>query len=98
QYVISELQKIGTNMVVLEYEGGGAGAVNEYRNDLLTRDDERAVDEQVPDVAASSPMLEMHDRVTFPGGVAKDVLVLGVNPQYRDVRNLLVPVGRFFDD
>jgi putative ABC transport system permease protein len=98
QYVLSELQKIGTNMVMLEYEGGGAGAINEYRNDYLTRDDERAVDEQVTDVAESSPMLEMHDRVTFPGGIAKDVLVLGVSPQYREVRNLIVPTGRFFDE
>src|SRR5271170_4620037 len=98
QFVLSELQKIGTNMVMLEYEGGGAGAINEYRNDFLTRDDERAIDEQVTDVAQSSPMLEMHDRVTFPGGVAKDVLVLGVNPQYLQVRNLIVLSGRFFDD
>jgi putative ABC transport system permease protein len=98
QYVLGLLQKIGTNMVMLEYEGGGAGAINEYRNDYLTRDDERAVDEQVTDVAKSSPMLEMHNRVTFPGGIAKDVLVLGVSPQYKDVRNLLVPTGRFFDD
>ncbi|MFT4114464.1 ABC transporter permease [Silvibacterium sp.] len=98
EYVLGLLQKIGTNMVVLEYEGGGAGNVNEYRNDYLTLDDERAVDEQVPDVAKSSPMLEMHDRVTFPGGNAKDVLVLGVSPEYRDVRNLIVYTGRFFDD
>jgi putative ABC transport system permease protein len=98
QYVLAELQKIGTNMVMLEYEGGGAGAINEYRNDFLTREDERAIDEQVTDVAQSSPMLEMHDRVTFPGGVAKDVLVLGVSPEYKDVRNLIVLSGRFFDD
>jgi putative ABC transport system permease protein len=98
QYVLAELQKIGTNMVMLEYEGGGAGAINEYRNDFLTRDDERAVDEQVTDVALSSPMLEMHNRVTFPGGIAKDVLVLGVSPQYKDVRDLIVLSGRFFDE
>jgi putative ABC transport system permease protein len=98
EYVLGLLQKIGTNMVMLEYEGGGAGAINEYRNDFLTLDDERAIDEQVTDVAQSSPMLEMHDRVSFPGGVAKDVLVLGVSPEYRDVRNLIVLSGRFFDD
>jgi putative ABC transport system permease protein len=98
RYILSEIQGIGTNMVMLEYEGGGTGAINEYRNDFLTRDDERAVDEQVTAVAMSSPMLEMHDRVTFPGGVAKDVLVLGVGPQYMPVRNLVVLSGRFFDD
>jgi putative ABC transport system permease protein len=98
KFILDELHGIGTNMVMLEYEGGGSGAINEYRNDFLTHDDEDAVDEQVPAVSLSSPMLEMHDRVTFPGGIAKDVLVLGVNPQYRPVRNLIVLSGRFFDD
>ena len=98
QYILNEIQSIGTNMVMLEYEGGGTGAIGENRNDFLTREDERAIDEQVPAVALSSPMLEMHNRVTFPGGVAKDVLVLGVTPQYQQVRNLIVLSGRFFDD
>jgi putative ABC transport system permease protein len=98
RYILDEIQGIGTNMVMLEYEGGGTGAINANRNDFLTRDDERAIDEQVPSVSLSSPMLEMHDRVTFPGGVAKDVLVLGVSPQYLQVRNLVVLSGRFFDD
>ncbi len=53
--------------------------------------------EQVPAIAASSPMLEMHDRISYPGGVLKDVLVLGVSPEYRQVRNLIVTNGRFFD-
>jgi putative ABC transport system permease protein len=98
EYIVNELQSIGTNMVELEYSGGGAGAVTDTRSDFLTRDDEAAVVEQVPAVAASSPMLEMHDRISFGGGVVKDVLVLGVSPQYRDVRNLVVLSGRFFDD
>jgi putative ABC transport system permease protein len=53
---------------------------------------------QVPGVMYASPVLEMHDRISFGGGVVKDTLVLGVSPQYRNIRNLLVPWGRFFDD
>ena len=97
-YALKLLENIGPNMVEVEYSGGSSGSVGEYRNDLLTIDDERAVDTQVPAVAASSPMLEMHDRVSFGGGVAKDVLVLGVSPQYRVIRHLIVTAGRFFDD
>ena len=97
-YALKQLENIGPNMVEVEYSGGSSGSVGEYRNDLLTIDDERAVDTQVPAVNASSPMLEMHDRVSFGGGVAKDVLVLGVSPQYREVRHLIVTAGRFFDD
>jgi putative ABC transport system permease protein len=98
QYILSELQGIGTNMVELEYSGGGSAGNNDYRSDYLTRDDERAVDAQVPAIAASSPMLEMHDRIGFGSGVVKDILVLGVSPQYKTVRNLIVTSGRFFDD
>jgi putative ABC transport system permease protein len=98
QYILNEIQSIGTNMVMLEYEGGGTGDINTNRNDFLRLEDERAINEQVPAVALSSPMLEMHNRVTFPGGIAKDVLVLGVAPQYRPIRNLIVLSGRFFDE
>ncbi len=98
QYILNAIQGIGLNMVQLEYSGGGVGAAKDNRSDYLTRDDEKAVVEAVPAVAASSPMLEIHDRVSFGQGVVKDVLVLGVSPQYSQVRNLVVLSGRFFDD
>ncbi len=97
QYVLKAIQGVGTNMVELEYSGGGVGAVTDTRNDFMTRDDEAAALQQVPAIAAASPMLEMHDRITYPGGKLKDVLVLGVSPEYRQVRNLSVTNGRFFD-
>jgi putative ABC transport system permease protein len=97
QYVLKAIQGVGTNMVELEYAGGGVGAVSDTRNDFMTRDDETAVVEQVPAVAASSPMLEMHDRISYPGGKVKDVLVMGVSPEYSQVRNLVITSGRFFD-
>ncbi len=99
RFILDEIQKIGTNMVEVEYSGGGAiGAENVLYNDYLTLEDETAVLARVPSVIYSSPMLEMHDRISFGGGVVKDTLVLGVTPQYRDVRNLIVLSGRFFDD
>ena len=99
QYVLDTLQKIGTNSVEIEYSGGGAtGAERVLYNDYLTREDERAVDAQLPGVMYSSPILEMHTRISFGGGVMKDTLVLGVSPDYRHIRNLLVPHGRFLDE
>ena len=67
-------------------------------NDFLTHEDEKAVLAGVPSVVASSPVLESHDRISFGGGVVKDTLILGVSPQYKDVRNLIVLSGRFFDE
>src|SRR4051794_317385 len=99
QFILNEIQKIGTNEVELEYAGGGAsGTENVVYNDFLTREDEKAVDTQLPGVIYSSPVLEMHDRISFGQGVVKDTLVLGVSPQYRFIRNLLVPYGRFIDE
>jgi putative ABC transport system permease protein len=100
QYILNAIEGIGINTVEVEYAGAGSGTPGQQnlRSDYLTRDDETAVLEQVPSVAASSPILEMHDRISFGGGVTKDVLVLGVTPQYKYVRNLVVVAGRFFDD
>ncbi len=43
-------------------------------------------------------MLEFHDRISIGSGLAKDTMELGVSPRYKDVRNLVVVSGRFFDD
>jgi putative ABC transport system permease protein len=99
QFILNEIQKIGTNQIEVEYSGGGAvGAEKVVYNDFLTRDDEKAVLAQVPSIVASSPVLQSHDRISFGSGVVKDTLILGVSPQYRDVRNLIVLSGRFFDE
>ncbi len=99
QYIQQLIQKIGTNSVELEYAGGGAAAAERARyTDNLTREDEKAVDQQVPGVLYSSPVLSMHNRLSFPGGIQKDTTVLGVSPEYENVRNLIVTEGRFFDE
>ncbi len=98
QFILNEIQKIGTNEVEIEYSGGGGvGTEKVQYNDFLTREDEKAVLAQVPSVVASSPVLLSHDHISFGGGVVKDTLVLGVSPQYKEVRNLIVTSGRFFD-
>jgi putative ABC transport system permease protein len=98
QYILSEIQAIGTNIVEINYAGGGSGAIVNNQTDFLTFQDEYAVDEGVPAVAASSVVLEMHQRISFSGAMVREVLTLGVEPEYRDVRNLKLLSGRFFDD
>ncbi len=97
QYILSEIQGIGTNLVYLDYAGGGSGAVTNTQSDFLTYDDERSIDENVPAVAASSVVLEMHQNITI-NGITHNVLILGVEPEYRHVRNLVLLGGRFFDE
>jgi len=98
QYVMNQIQAIGANMIYAYYEGGGNNSVNTGTRDDLTVDDMKAVQQEVPGIQAASPMLETHDRIGVGGGKERDILVLGVSPQYVIVRNLQVLAGRFFDD
>ena len=97
QYIMNQIQAIGANMVYAYYEGGGSASISTSQQDLLTVDDLKAVRNQVPGIQAASPMLEMHDRISVRGK-ERDILVLGVDPDYRIVRNLLMIAGRFFDE
>ncbi|HTB97004.1 MAG TPA: ABC transporter permease [Terracidiphilus sp.] len=97
RFILEQIQKIGTNEVELEYVGAGTAASKPDHNGFLTPADEKAVEAQLPNILYSSPVLEVHDRVGLNNGSTQDTLVLGVSPQYRGIRNLLVPNGRFFD-
>jgi putative ABC transport system permease protein len=58
----------------------------------------QAVQEQVPGITAATPVVNLNDRIPVGNGKERDVLILGVNPQYQYIRNLDVMAGRFFDD
>jgi putative ABC transport system permease protein len=96
QFVLNQIQAIGTNEIWAEYLGG-APHISNSNPDPLTIDDLNAVQAVVPGIAASSPVTQLSDRVPVGNGREKDVTILGVNPEYVQVRNLVIPSGRFFD-
>lgn len=96
QYVLNQIQSIGTNEIWAEYLGG-AQHISNSTPDPLTIEDLKAVQQNVPGIVASSPVVQLSDRIPTGNGKEKDVTILGVSPEYRHVRNLLVPSGRFFD-
>jgi putative ABC transport system permease protein len=99
QFALDQLTSIGPNKIELQYGGGTvSGPDNTTTPDYMTLDDLNAVIDQVPGIVASSPMLEFHDNVSLGGGITKQTTLLGVSPQYKIVRNLVVVSGRFFDD
>ena len=97
QYVLNLIQAIGANMIYVEYEGG-ADRITATTPDPLTIDDLRAVKEQVPGVTNASPVVPLDERVPIGNGKERDVRILGVYPEYRLVRNLVIVTGRFFDE
>ncbi len=99
QFALDQLNSMGPNKIELQYNGGTvSGPDNTTTPDYMTLDDMHAVLEQVPGIVASSPMLEFHENISVGGGISKATMLLGVSPQYRIVRNLVVVSGRFFDD
>ena len=94
QYVLNQIQSIGANLIDAEYQGG---AQRNVTPDLLTIDDMYAVLQQVPGIAAASPVVPMDARIPIGGGKERDLRTLGVFPDYSQVRNLVVLSGRFFD-
>jgi putative ABC transport system permease protein len=99
QYALDALTSLGPNKIELQYGGGTVmGPDNTSTPDYMTLDDMDTVLNQVPGIVAASPMLEFHDNVSLGGGVTRSTMLLGVSPQYRIVRNLVVVAGRFFDD
>jgi putative ABC transport system permease protein len=91
QYAFDQIQGIGVNMIVIEYQGGKTGT------DFVTIDDMHAALRQVPGIAAASPVVPLS--VSIPVGFGKErfLQVLGVFPEYLGVRNLVLLSGRFFD-
>ncbi|HEU5342472.1 ABC transporter permease [Edaphobacter sp.] len=99
QYALDQLTSLGPNKIELQYGGGNiSGPNNTSTPDYLTLDDMNYVVANVPGIVAWSPMLEYHDNVSVGGGVTRSTMLLGVSPQYRIVRDLVVLSGRFFDD
>ncbi len=95
QYILRQLQSIGTNMIYADYQGGGQRI--DSTPDPLTVDDVRAVREQVPSVVAASPTVALGDRISIGDGKQTDISIMGVDPDYIRLRNLVLVSGRFFD-
>ncbi len=98
QFLLTQIQNVGANLIWAEYSSQTNAASNAALRDYLTVDDMAAVQRQVPGIRAASPVLNLHDRITAPGGKERDILVLGVSPEYVDVRRLRVLSGIFFNE
>jgi len=95
-YVMNQIESIGTNWVFAEYQGGVPGPG--IAPDPLTVQDFDAILHQVPGIVAGSPIAEIRDQLRLSDGHLGTVHILGVFPGYVHVRNLVVTSGRVFDE
>jgi putative ABC transport system permease protein len=96
QYILRQLQSIGTNMIYADYQGGSQRI--DSTPDPMNIRDVQAVREAVPSIVAASPTVSLGDRINVGGAKQSDILILGVDPDYLHVRNLVLLAGRFFDE
>ena len=96
QYLLNQIQAIGSNWIYAEYESGGEH-ITKTSNDALTIEDMEAVQHQVSGIAYASPVLPLNERVAVGNGKERDLQIMGVSPEYEHVRNIVILGGRFFD-
>jgi putative ABC transport system permease protein len=96
KYVLASIQNIGANLIWAEYAGLADPAVG-AESDFLTVRDMEAAQREVPGVVAATPVVNLHEPYSMGSGVQISLLVLGVYPQYEQIRRLRLLSGRFFD-
>ncbi len=95
-FVIRQIEGVGSNLIYAYYEAGGN--VSAAEADYITLADLGAIRSRLGELAASTAgVISSWDWVTVDGR-AQQVRVLGSNVEYRDVRNLNILAGRYFDE
>ncbi len=90
-YVIGLIEGVGSNLVFTYGTGGGVNP------EELSFEDVDALRQRVPHVAAMAPVLSGNELLSIRGE-PETIGVLGVTPEYAEVRNLVVSSGRFISE
>src|SRR5262244_2881907 len=72
QYLLNQIQSIGSNMIYAEYQSGSQHITN-TAPDPLTIDDLMAVRAEVPSIVAASPVIDLNDRIPVGAGKERDI-------------------------
>lgn len=96
-YILNSIQNVGANLIWAEYSGLADPAVG-AESDFLTVRDMDTARRQVPGIVSATPVVNL--KLQYPTGSGRDIslLVLGVYPEYEEIRRLQLLSGRFFDE
>ena len=94
-YILAQIEGVGSNLVYAEliHTGSQAAALV----DEITVDDMDAVQRGVSNVVEVAGTREVQMSVVA-GGVERPVTLVAVTEGFQKIRNLLVPLGRYFDE
>jgi putative ABC transport system permease protein len=96
-YILSAIQRIGSNLVYAEYETGNNPAMATADADYIKTGDVQAVREQLGSrIIAATGVMNTFDTMRIEGR-EEDVSIIGTDDSYPLVRNLALLAGRFVD-
>ncbi len=93
-YVIAQIEGVGSNLVYADYLGGGAARTIA---DEISIADMNAVRE-LPHVVEVAGTHDVTNSSIVVNGKEKPIALIGVTRGFQKIRNLLILKGRFFDD
>jgi putative ABC transport system permease protein len=97
RYVLTSIQNIGANLIWAEYSGLADPTVG-AESDFLTLRDMEAAQREVPGIVSATPVVNLREPYSAGSEGEISLLILGVYPQYEQIRRLELLSGRFFDD
>ena len=96
-YILDQIQRIGSNLIYAQYEGGNNTATATAAADYIKIADLDAVRDQLGSrIVAATGVMNSFDRIRIVGS-EQDVAIIGSDQYYPLVRNLDLLAGRFFD-
>ena len=96
-FVLRLIEGVGSNLVYAYY-APGSSIRGDQQSDYVNLSDVQAVREQLGDRASGvAGVVKTYDRMIVDGR-EREVAILGSNDDYRIVRHLTLPAGRFFDE
>ena len=96
-YILEEIQRIGSNLIYAQYEGGNSSATATSAADYVKVADVDAVRDQLGSrIVAATGVMNSFDKIRLDGR-EEDVAIIGSDHYYSMVRNLDLLAGRFLD-
>ena len=96
-YILDQIQRIGSNLIYAQYEGGNNMASATSAADYVKIADVDAVRDQLGSrIVAATGVMNSFDKIRIEGR-EEDVAIIGSDQYYAQVRNLDLLAGRFLD-
>ena len=96
-YILDQIQRIGSNLIYAQYDGGNNTATAAAAADYIKIADVDAVRDQLGSrIVAATAVMNSFDRMRILGS-EQDIAIVGSDQYYPLVRNLDLLAGRFFD-